>query len=203
MEKIREPYILRKGKLEFMVIGPWSNRDRILVRSEDAGTELSGFNRSRGDLISNSETGYRASLLIAKGLFPNRFLRIVKSQLITDMSLEQDSSRMSYMYFVWRGNAPEDLKTEQLFAHAAEKLQIAIRNVSELDEIELILAPVILRCVANETRSRRIWIRILEVTIVYLVLLVFAFLLLYLYTMYRDLVRHTWDRPSESVSSHL
>jgi hypothetical protein len=162
--------VILESPLEFALVGPHKSRDRVLVRSKNAGLDLIGLAAEAGDPFERPWP----SSDIPFSLWSNRQLNIVKTAPVRDVGHETDS-RLSKFRFVWNGLASKSAieAVEKVLNLNLVELHRAV-TMEDAEDIEMALAPVIYRCArANEQRlrSRRLLIVLL---LVYGLVLAFA-----------------------------
>jgi hypothetical protein len=143
--------VLPNSPIEFAVTGPYGGKDKLLVRSDNAGLDLIGL-AAQFDLDSPT----RGHVDLLSRIFGNtRQPNLVSSLLSPDISPESDA-RHSRFNFAWKGYASaSDVKhAEQSFNLILPDLHRVLRNGDD-EEVELIVAPLIYHCIeASERRLR-------------------------------------------------
>jgi hypothetical protein len=147
--------IVRNSPIEFVVSGPFGGRDRILVRSENAGLELIGLVAENDDSFTS-----RAPSLILLSLYrifrPGEFrAHVVDSMFMPDLQPKSDA-RNSRLRFAWKG-----LGSRQYYQYIEDSLNSSLSDLyrgiynSDIDEVEFAIAPLIARCVKIDSRLRK------------------------------------------------
>lgn len=142
---------LPNSPIEFAITGPIGGRDRVLVRSRDAGLDLIGLAAQSG-LDSRSDP---APSLFSVILGPSRQLNIIASFPFADVRPESDS-RESRFSFAWKGYAaaPGVECVKEAFNAALPELHRSIQG-SNRQETEWTLSPVIYCCTQANERGLR------------------------------------------------
>lgn len=148
--------------IEFAVSGPGGGRDRILVKSANAGLDLIGLTAQLDAEPQRRSSSDLLSLILGK----TRQLNLVSSIPLADINPDEDS-RSSRFRFAWEGYAsPIGMeRVKKAFDLQLPELHRAIRN-KDFQEIEWALAPLIYQCSeANERRlrSRRMMLAVLAI----------------------------------------
>jgi hypothetical protein len=142
------PLIL-DSPIEFVITGPLGGRDRLLVKSKEAGLDIVGLAAAgRASSVGSSDL---LSVLLGGSPPVNK----VSSFPLDDIAPESDSRASSYI-LAWRGHAsPQSLgRVEKTLNLQLVDLQRAIKH-RDKPELEFALGPVIYRCsLANERRLR-------------------------------------------------
>lgn len=153
----RTAAFLLQSPVEFVLVGPSGGRDRILIRSKNAGLELIGAAQD-GHLNEKSSTETLSVFFSTGGESTN----VVSSYPLRDIRPEIDS-RSSVYRFAWSGYATSsevDRVRETLNLQLSD-IQSSIRERNP-DEIEWALAPVIRRTFQARARylrwQRMFWI---------------------------------------------
>ena len=149
---MRDDYItIRNTPTEFVLTGPVKGRDRILVRSDNAGLDLIGRAVQEGLYSEHDGIPGIASVMFGK----TRQLNVISSYPLPDKYPELDS-RESSLRFAWQGYASKlGIKIIEKSLNATlPELYRAIQE-NDIQNIELALSPVIYRCTeANDKRLR-------------------------------------------------
>lgn len=154
---MKKAAVLIRSPIEFVVAGPAGGRDRVLVRSRNAGLDLIGLVARGAELYRFPKRTYRRSSSDILSLIfgGSRPLNVVSSFSSPDVSPEFDS-RHSVFSFAWNGYASVR-GTETVAEMLNLQLPDLYRAISEGDvrEIEWALGPIIQRCAEiNENRLR-------------------------------------------------
>lgn len=140
-----------KSPLEFVLIGPHRGKDMILVRSDGAGLDLVGLAADKEREFEIKET-IRSPLLFLGG---SRQLNVIESRRINDLKPDYDARRSSYK-FAWVGSCssiPRE-KMQRSLDNAINEIRDGLLDSNKAD-IEMALAPLILKCtLENERRLR-------------------------------------------------
>jgi hypothetical protein len=160
-----------QSPIEFALIGPQKSRDRVLVRSSNAGIDLIGL-AGENDPFEDHSPVWPTGLFNL--LWNNRQLNIVKSVPASDVGYEADT-RQSKFRFVWTGLASVSHKKaiERALNLQLADLHRALKD-ENVEDIELALAPVIYSCARANERLLRARGLFLLVLVLYGVLLTFA-----------------------------
>lgn len=142
--------MMLKSPVEFVLVGPLEGRDRVLLRSPEAGLDLIGLAAENPRSMWHSKPD-PFSLFFSD----SKQLNIVSSFPLADLDPESDA-RQSTFSFAWKGysssGALERVK-DTLNLHAPD-LHRGIKN-QDTSEVEWALAPVIYQCIqVNERRLR-------------------------------------------------
>lgn len=135
--------IVLDSPVEFVIVGPSGSRDKVLVRSKNAGLDLVG-------LAAHGEAGTQD---IISSLWRSRPLNVVTSYPVPDIRSSMDS-RHSKFRFAWRGLASASgiERVENVLNSLLPELHRAIEE-RDLEEIEWTISPVIYNCTrASEQR---------------------------------------------------
>jgi hypothetical protein len=136
---------------EFVLIGPVGVKDRILARSSAAGMDLIGYAMDRDE----SEYERRSSWPLTILLEPSRTLHRVTSWPVHNLELEADDRRSSFR-FAWVGKC-----TRRDIESIGKSFNANIRDIAnsysdgDKQQLELSLAPVLLRCSMAHQRANR------------------------------------------------
>ncbi|ARE85038.1 hypothetical protein ROSMUCSMR3_03584 [Roseovarius mucosus] len=149
----RDPESLAFNSLhdEFVLIGPVGKRDQVLARSEAAGMDLIGYAMDKDD--TEDEVG--GSLLSFMLLGPRRQLHRVSSWPVSNSKPEEDERKASYR-FAWVGYCSRsDLRSiEKSFNANIYDISEAV-SAEDRSQMELALAPILLRCSRANDRVQR------------------------------------------------
>ena len=143
MPETRIPVVVRHSPIEFVVSGPFGGRDRVLVRTENAGLDLVALSAQIQELGGRRR---RQSDLFFGLLGAGRQVQAVSSMPIPDFVPEVDSRR-SRLSFAWAG-----LSSHMGMERVKEALNAglpdihAALNSGGADEIEYAVAPIVLTC---------------------------------------------------------
>lgn len=136
--------------IEFALVGPAGGRDRVLVRSENAGLDLIGL---AAQDWSSKERSPPDLLTVFFG--ESRQLNKIHSFRLPDVSPHSDP-RKSGFSFAWRGFASSGGidRVEEVLNLQLPDLHRAITD-RDFQEIQWAMAPIIYSCTqANERRMR-------------------------------------------------
>lgn len=147
--------VIKNSPVEFVVTGPMGGRDRILVRSENAGLDLIGkamhFDGYRNDV--------KPSSVLSQILGEPARLNSVVGGYVSDAVSDIDD-RNSRVTFTWRGHATSRSAAEVHKAFFIFYKEIyAAYYYGEEGDVELQISPLIYQCsLANEksAHSRRL-----------------------------------------------
>jgi hypothetical protein len=163
---------------EFLLIGPLGERDKILARSDAVGMDLIGYAMDKDDSDEDRSGSTSVFDMYFGFLASKRQLHRVSSWPVQNPEPEEDSRKSSYR-FAWVGKCSRYDLLSIKKSFNANILDIS-RAISEDDheQLELSLAPILLRCSkANESFRRRQ--RLMRAfMILYLAIFAFAFFVL-------------------------
>jgi len=147
------PIIIENSTVEFIIVGSHDGRDKVVVKSANAGLDLIGVAAE-----SRKEPFYSATSSLMLSLFGSapRHLNLVTSYPVDDFDLRSDT-RQSTMKFAWVGDC-SGIREESIgeaFKQSVPDLRQAIQD-SNLADLEWSISPVILRCVAATQRRMRL-----------------------------------------------
>jgi hypothetical protein len=155
-----------QSPIEFALIGPQRSRDRVLVRSSNAGIDLIGLAAGTEPFEKPTPRG------LTDWLWNTRQLNIIQSKPVSDVGSDADT-RNSKFRFVWIGRASasgiRDVE-RALNIHLVD-LHYALKD-EDAEGVELALAPVVYSCVkASEKllRSRRLIFLASVVVVLYVI----------------------------------
>ena len=177
-----EKYIVvPNSPIEFAISGPAGGRDRILVKSENAGLDLIGLAAQPGSESHRKSSSDLLSAVLGK----TRQLNFVTSFPLDDIDRDSDS-RSSKFGFAWQGYASQlgMEKVQKTLNLQLPEMHRAIRN-KDLQEIEWALAPLIYRC--TEANERRLRSR--RMLLVFFGLYLVAALMSFLYLYFQNVIR--------------
>jgi hypothetical protein len=150
--KAEEYIVFPNSPIEFAISGPSGGRDRILIKSSNAGLDLIGL-AAQSDLEYHRRSSSPDLINFMFG--ETRQLNLVASFPLEDINPDEDS-RSSRFRFAWRGYASQTGMdhVKRAFDLQFPELHRAIRS-RDLQEIEWALSPLIYQCSeANERRIR-------------------------------------------------
>lgn len=146
--------VIENSPIECLVIGPVNGRDRVIIRSTNAGLDLLGLaiDSPVKDVYSAVES---SPVKILMGL--SRKLNIVETYPVDDLNPLSDF-RQSKMKFAWVGEC-STIQLEMIqrsFERAQYDLKQAfISDDADKELVEWSIAPVVLQCsIAHERRLR-------------------------------------------------
>lgn len=155
-----EPIVLKNSPIDFVVSGPLSGSDRILIRSEAAPLDLIGLvAHEDGQAYSESRNGTviirEFAKLLAFRPVEDRQLNLVDSHRLPDADEERDS-RSSKFKFSWMGYASPSAREriESQFRRIAPILPHLVRK-GDTAGVEWLIAPIVLDCADAEERRKR------------------------------------------------
>jgi hypothetical protein len=136
---------------EFVLIGPVGERDKILARSDSAGMDLIGYAMDKDD----SDEEKSETRLFDLFLGQNRSLHRVSSWPVQNAEPDEDERKSSYR-FAWVGKcSSRDLRAiEKSFNANVFDISRAI-TYEDSEQLELSLAPMLLRCSRADDKFRR------------------------------------------------
>ncbi|WP_460063111.1 hypothetical protein [Pseudomonas sp. H2_H09] len=145
------PIVIKNSPIEFVVSGPMAGRDRILIRSENAGVDLVGKSIHSAGYKQGKAHRVTSSLIFGG---PAE-LHTVVSGFVADFRSDVDD-RESMMALTWRGYATsrgvEEVK--DTFLKYYRDIYAAYYYGDEND-VELQVAPLIYQCsFANDSAIR-------------------------------------------------
>jgi hypothetical protein len=184
--KTEKYIVLSNSPIEFAISGPTGGRDRLLVRSRNAGLDLIGL-AAQLDIEKPHTSG---SGFLSLMFTNSRQLNLVLSFPSADVNPETDG-RYSRFGFAWAGYASpvRVKKIEKTLNSQLPELYRAIRKRNR-EDIEWALAPLIYCCTeANERRfrSRRL---LLATFAMYGVLILMSFVVALMKSnFFRDLLK--------------
>jgi hypothetical protein len=147
---------LDESPIEFVLIGPHRSRDKVLVRSKNAGLDLLGVAADKELEYKLREAQPSGSSLFQLPFFgKSRVLNVVESSRSEDLDPEFDSRRSAYR-FAWVGEATTLRKhdVERSLTKSIPGIRDALKAGNHPD-LELAIAPVILQCTIADQRLRR------------------------------------------------
>lgn len=136
---------------EFVLIGPVGERDKILARSESAGMDLIGYAMDKDDSDERSSATQPFDFFLGQ----SRSLHRVSSWPVQNAEPDEDRRKSSYR-FAWVGKcSSRDLRAiEKSFNANVFDISKAISDDDD-EQLELSLAPMLLRCSRANDRLRR------------------------------------------------
>lgn len=139
---------------EFVLIGPLGERDRILARSDAAGMDLIGYAMDKDDSQEGESANPPLDLYFGF-LGSKRQLHRVSSWPVQNPEPEEDKRKSSYR-FAWVGKCSgRDLVAiKKSFNANVFDISRAIAD-DDRDQLELSLAPLLLRCSNADEKFRR------------------------------------------------
>lgn len=146
--------MLASAGLPFVIIGPTSPHRKVLIRSPNATLDLIGldglgeFHRDRQSIVSEV-------FFLLPGMGSSMIGRnIVDSEPTITASPYDD--RRSNLSFAWRGlaNGREIEEVRHMFKIRTVDIYEAYRR-NDVDELEVLLSPIILKCEIYDERRRR------------------------------------------------
>lgn len=146
--------VIKNSPVEFAVSGPMRGRDRILVRSENAGLDLIG----KAMHFDGYKDDVKPSTVLSQVLGAPTRLNSVVGGYVSDVGSDIDD-RNSRVTFTWRGHATSRSAAEVHKAFFIFYKEIyAAYYYGDEDDVELQISPLIYQCsLANErfAHSRR------------------------------------------------
>lgn len=143
--------VIKNSPVEFVVSGPMGGRDRIIIRSENAGLDLIGkamhVGGYRNDIRSNS--------LISQIFGAPPRLNTVVGGYVSDVRSDIDD-RDSMVTFTWRGHSTKSgvMVVHETFFIFYKEIYASYFYGDE-DDVELQISPLIYQCSwANEKALR-------------------------------------------------
>lgn len=140
--------VIKNSPVEFVVSGPVGGRDRILIRSENAGLDLIGKAIRRGEKQRRNMASSFFTLFK-----PDQSLNTVVSGFVSDVRPEIDD-RYSMLAFTWRGRATSSgvRRVEEEFRRFYVDIHFAYMRRDE-DDVESQISPLIYQCSLEDQRS--------------------------------------------------
>jgi hypothetical protein len=146
------PLIVRNSPIEFVVSGPLGGRDRVLIRSENAGLDIVALS-SQSLEPEPRKPPYDPFLAFFGG--SSRQLHVVSSMSVPDFRKDSDN-RKSSLNFAWVGLASE-LRSQRIrdtFNRSLPDIFHALDSGTS-EDVEFSIAPVILVCSEAHEQRRR------------------------------------------------
>ena len=143
------PFIINNSPIDFIVVGPYDGKDKVILRSANAGLDLIGLASQTSELFGFNVPTPMLSLFTGTP----RQLNVVESNPVEDFHIQIDS-RYSTMRFAWVGDCSSFKGIEEAFILAVPDLQRAIQK-SMISDIEWSVGAVILECLKAGERRRR------------------------------------------------
>ncbi|EGW22672.1 hypothetical protein [Methylobacter tundripaludum] len=142
--------IIENSPIEFLIVGPHDGRDKVIVRSANAGLDLLGL---AVESSSSSAKSDMPSSTISSLIGSSRQLNVVNSYPVDDLKPRSDA-RKSKMKFAWVGDCGS-IRREQIqqsFERSLSDLRNALNDTNET-LVEWSIAPVVFQCsMAKEQR---------------------------------------------------
>lgn len=144
------PIVINNSPIEFLIIGSLNGRDRVIVKSNNAGLDLLGVS-----VKYPNDFSYIDMPLSSLTLGRSRQLNVISSHPIADFNPKSDK-RQSEMKFAWVGNCTSFRKKEiqALFEQSLSDLRYAFIDLDETS-IEWSIAPLIFQCTKENERHLR------------------------------------------------
>ncbi|MGY3687542.1 hypothetical protein ACXAAV_12770 [Vibrio coralliilyticus] len=146
--------IIKNSTIEFVIVGPFQGKDRILVCSENAGLDLKG---------AALDPTLDVKRLTDFNLLGKRKLNVIGSRNYDDLNPSYDSRHSSYR-FAWVGESSTAgmVKIQKALDVALSFISKSIErsfwdNESSFDENDIVMAlsPLIIECLAAHRGRRR------------------------------------------------
>ncbi|NMY35115.1 hypothetical protein HBR94_26820 [Pseudomonas sp. WS 5412] len=141
--------VIKNSPVEFVVSGPLEGRDRIIIRSENAGLDLIGKAIQSGG--KQRRRGWASSFFT---LFNrDQYLNTVVGGFVPDVRPEIDD-RYSMLAFTWRGYATSSgvRRVEGEFRQFYRDIHFAYLRRDE-DDVEIQISPLIYQCSLEDKRA--------------------------------------------------
>ncbi|MBC3911397.1 hypothetical protein [Undibacterium umbellatum] len=144
--------IIKNSPIDFVLTGPFGGRDRVMIRTENAGIDLIA---SCSQSVDRVQKRFTSDPILAVFGGRKRQLNVVSSMPVPDIRRDVDE-RESRLNFAWVGLAStmQIEKINYLFIQNTPDIFYAIKGRDE-EDVEFNIAPIVLACSEmNEIRRR-------------------------------------------------
>lgn len=146
------PHIFDNSPIEFILVGPFEGRDKILAQSKSPGLDLFGILNHRS--MSTSKTYNDRSLF---GIFSKkvRNLNFVQSKKEFDLHQHIDD-RYSRYWFIWVGGASssEKKQLEYNFSDSIPSISFALQE-DDRASLSMLIGGLVLQCTEFDKKLQR------------------------------------------------